>query len=852
MADDSSKLKAEIAFWTNLIESHKHTAPTAPHVSSSGSHVSSMNNNTLNKNERSLSWQRSKQPEKEEKQSVSGPTHNLSGGQMGVKKSSYSLDRRKMTSSSSGSNTTTASMNATAIPGSSGLSWSAKDSKSISNNRTVSKQNELKLSATIPTATSKTAVLLPQAVSPQKSVNKTHNASFSQPNLNSTSRNPYVLNKKEAKAVFKQSDSKVPETTPKVSSSTVLLLPQAASPQKSVNATQNSSSSQPICRSTVSNPFVLNKKETFVKAVAQKSELKWSKPSVSSVLSSEDSKSLSDSELYTKKSSTSTGQLPKSFFTKVKSSATIHAKAPSMSNLQGSSYKWSKTKSTTSSSLSQKKSAKKSKLKWTKPGIPAQAGSKSKLNPYVLRKENVPSGSASQKQGVKFSKTASKSKAVKRPVYSAQNQSSHVWRSQSSLKLDRRKDQSNAEFVNKKALLRRTSASFIERRQRAVLRDSPVVTRYSVVRSTRKQAPIKAQKLNKVVVIGGVSYKTSSNKLTKAKTPTTVKESGRSMTSLSRKTIGKLTKTVNIQGEKFVMDSKGKTLQRISKTPRHASSSQLRSSKPSQIPFGRRRSSNGQRVILRTRTTLVRSRVSNTPSKTLASRVLQRSINNARLYKKNKKKPASEQYCMFYNRFGKCNKKDTCPYIHDPSKVAVCTKFLRGRCKNVDGSCPFSHKIDRDKMPVCQFFLRGKCSNDNCPYSHVNVSKKAEVCEDFLKGFCSRGQQCNKKHILECEEFSMTGKCSKGSKCKLMHRARKPASERKRKSTSKEENESLKVSKLDFTSDEGFLPLTASTSDLEQTFAQDPLENTPEETKEMAAEPVVIRPRFLKPKEPEK
>lgn len=61
-----------------------------------------MNNNTLNKNERSLSWQRSKQPEKEEKQSVSGPTHNLSGGQMGVKKSSYSLDRRKMTSSSSG------------------------------------------------------------------------------------------------------------------------------------------------------------------------------------------------------------------------------------------------------------------------------------------------------------------------------------------------------------------------------------------------------------------------------------------------------------------------------------------------------------------------------------------------------------------------------------------------------------------------------------------------------------------------------------------------------------------------------------------------------------------------------
>ena len=37
----------------------------------------------------------------------------------------------------------------------------------------------------------------------------------------------------------------------------------------------------------------------------------------------------------------------------------------------------------------------------------------------------------------------------------------------------------------------------------------------------------------------------------------------------------------------------------------------------------------------------------------LISRVLRRSINNARLYKKNKKTPASQQYCMFYNRFGK-------------------------------------------------------------------------------------------------------------------------------------------------------------------------------------------------------
>ena len=74
--------------------------------------------------------------------------------------------------------------------------------------------------------------------------------------------------------------------------------------------------------------------------------------------------------------------------------------------------------------------------------------------------------------------------------------------------------------------------------------------------------------------------------------------------------------------------------------------------------------------------------------------------------------------------------------------------------------------------------------------------------------------QCHKKHILECEEFSTTGKCSKGSKCKLMHRARKTVTARKRKSSLKEENESSKLSKVDFTSDEGFLPLSASDAGL--------------------------------------
>ncbi|XP_034093355.1 zinc finger CCCH domain-containing protein 3 isoform X2 [Gymnodraco acuticeps] len=156
-------------------------------------------------------------------------------------------------------------------------------------------------------------------------------------------------------------------------------------------------------------------------------------------------------------------------------------------------------------------------------------------------------------------------------------------------------------------------------------------------------------------------------------------------------------------------------------------------------------------------------------SRNLASRAVQRSIaiiRNAR----QKKQP--KQYCMYYNRFGKCNRGNSCPYIHDPDKVAVCTRFLRGTCKLADGSCPFSHKVAKEKMPVCSYFLKGICNNSDCPYSHVYVSRKAEVCEDFVKGYCPEGEKCKKKHTLVCPDFSKSGSCPRGARCKLQHRQR--------------------------------------------------------------------------------
>uniref|UniRef100_A0A3B5L6P9 Zinc finger CCCH domain-containing protein 3 n=1 Tax=Xiphophorus couchianus TaxID=32473 RepID=A0A3B5L6P9_9TELE len=150
-------------------------------------------------------------------------------------------------------------------------------------------------------------------------------------------------------------------------------------------------------------------------------------------------------------------------------------------------------------------------------------------------------------------------------------------------------------------------------------------------------------------------------------------------------------------------------------------------------------------------------------------RAVQRSI---AIIRHARQKKQQKQYCMYYNRFGKCNRGTSCPFIHDPDKVAVCTRFLRGTCKQADGTCPFSHKVAKEKMPVCSYFLKGICNNSDCPYSHVYVSRKAEVCDDFVKGYCPEGEKCKKKHTLVCPDFSKTGSCPRGSRCKLQHRQR--------------------------------------------------------------------------------
>ncbi|GMH17151.1 hypothetical protein Nepgr_018992 [Nepenthes gracilis] len=147
----------------------------------------------------------------------------------------------------------------------------------------------------------------------------------------------------------------------------------------------------------------------------------------------------------------------------------------------------------------------------------------------------------------------------------------------------------------------------------------------------------------------------------------------------------------------------------------------------------------------------------------LASEKVRWSLHTARMRFAKKQK-----YCQFFTRFGKCNKDEgKCPYIHDSSKIAVCTKFLNGLCS--DANCKLTHEVIPERMPDCSFFLQGLCSNESCPYRHVNVNPKASICGNFLRGYCADGNECRKKHSYICPIFEATGSCPEESKCKLYH-----------------------------------------------------------------------------------
>ncbi|XP_073290068.1 uncharacterized protein [Primulina huaijiensis] len=222
-----------------------------------------------------------------------------------------------------------------------------------------------------------------------------------------------------------------------------------------------------------------------------------------------------------------------------------------------------------------------------------------------------------------------------------------------------------------------------------------------------------------------------------------------------------------VGSERYKMDPSRRSLRRITEEEEPSPSDVLQSEKnlkksylPKRLLIG-----NDEYVQIGTGNQLVRDPKKRT--RVLASEKVRWSLRTARLRLARKRK-----YCQFFTRFGKCNKSDgKCPYVHDPSKIVVCTKFLNGSC--TDSDCKLTHKVIPERMPDCSYFLKGSCSNENCPYRHVNVNPQSSICKRFLRGFCAYGNECRKKHTYVCPAFESTGICPQSSMCKLHHPKKK-------------------------------------------------------------------------------
>lgn len=135
-----------------------------------------------------------------------------------------------------------------------------------------------------------------------------------------------------------------------------------------------------------------------------------------------------------------------------------------------------------------------------------------------------------------------------------------------------------------------------------------------------------------------------------------------------------------------------------------------------------------------------------------------------------------DPFCPFASTFvankflGACSRGLTCPYQHDPSKIAICWPFLQDNCSNSAETCSLSHDPTPERTPLCVHFLnKGRCTREKCPFPHVNVGQRQGVCRDFaVLGFCELGLDCDHQHVRECPDFAEKGTCeTKG--CKLPH-----------------------------------------------------------------------------------
>ncbi len=159
---------------------------------------------------------------------------------------------------------------------------------------------------------------------------------------------------------------------------------------------------------------------------------------------------------------------------------------------------------------------------------------------------------------------------------------------------------------------------------------------------------------------------------------------------------GNPTTLINVQGVRYTVSDNGKKLNRIQGSPKPPAPATTPSTTATSEAANRSINVNnvkqnklylaGEEYVEDEPGVLIRSRNSMTRASITSAK--QRSIHTIL-----KSQTRSKQYCMFFNKFGKCKKKEdgVCPYIHDPEKVAVCRKFLQGNCHR--DNCLLSHKV---------------------------------------------------------------------------------------------------------------------------------------------------------------
>jgi len=209
------------------------------------------------------------------------------------------------------------------------------------------------------------------------------------------------------------------------------------------------------------------------------------------------------------------------------------------------------------------------------------------------------------------------------------------------------------------------------------------------------------------VVIGGIAYRVTRNKLTKKLPQKEVSKakdnySSTSSTSLqpkeslnssnnSNKMINKLItdnkslnnnnnidsnsndrnssqkcKIILVRGIKYEMDPNGKTLRQVQSNGQTVRPTGRRMSRLDIGGLTYRCSKPG--IFISTNAERVRQ---------LRNRAIKSSINRILLAKRHKSylKQMPKKHCIFYCRFGRCNQGANCPYIHDKDKIAVCSRL---------------------------------------------------------------------------------------------------------------------------------------------------------------------------------